>query len=80
VYTDARHPPREWQGFARVSLQPGEIQTVAILLPPRTLALFSEERNAWLMEAGSFNFELDSSSRDIRTAVAIEVAETRTVP
>lgn len=73
-------PPRELQGFARVSLQPGEIQTVTVPLPPRALAFFSEELNAWLVEAGTFNLEWGASSRDLRATLAIEVADTRTVP
>jgi len=63
-------PPRELKGFRKVSLAPGETQTVTFALTIRDLAFYDPARSGWVAEAGEFVALLGSSSRDIRAHVA----------
>ena len=67
-------PPKELKGFKKVFLKPGETQTVTLTLDKRSFAYFSEEKNDWVIEPGKFEFQIGSSSRDIRQTATCEVA------
>lgn len=53
------------RGFERVSLEPGEEETVVFRLRKRDFGLWNKE-NRFVVEAGEFKFMLGSSSEDIR--------------
>lgn len=38
-----------------------------------SVASFSEERSAWLVESGTYNLRIGASSRDIRTTLTTDV-------
>lgn len=52
--TDTR-PMRELKGFQRITLQPGETQTVTFPLGPDELTYWSTNANGWIQEAATFD-------------------------
>jgi beta-glucosidase len=64
-------PPQELKGFAKVALQPGETATVQIELNERAFSYWDPTASGWVCEAGDFELRVGSSSRDIRTTVAV---------
>ncbi|HEX2953394.1 MAG TPA: glycoside hydrolase family 3 C-terminal domain-containing protein, partial [Bacillota bacterium] len=64
-------PPKELKGFAKVSLEPGESNTVEFVLNERDFAFYSVEAKAWVVEPGEFDILIGSSSRDIRSKATI---------
>jgi len=52
--SDSR-PVRELKGFRRISLKPGESQTVSFSLGPDELRYWSTAQGRWLQEAASFD-------------------------
>jgi len=68
-------PVKELKRFAKISLQPGESQTVRFELDSRALSFYDPERKAWVAEPGDFEVLIGSSSRDIRAVAAFKLAE-----
>ena len=64
---------RELKGFAKVALQPGETKTVGFAIKPRDLAYFDVSGHEWKADAGSYEIELGSSSRDIRQKTQLQL-------
>lgn len=60
--SDSR-PLRELKGFARVTLVPGETQTVAFTLGPAELGHWSTSANAWVQDAAAFDVWVGADSR-----------------
>lgn len=67
-------PPKELKGFAKVTLQPGESQTVNFTLDQRALSFYNPYRKEWVAEPGEFEILVGSSSRDIRASATLELA------
>lgn len=59
-------PPKELKAFAKISLKPGESQTVNFTLDQRALSYYDPYRKQWVAEPGEFDILIGSSSRDIR--------------
>ncbi|WP_082086910.1 beta-glucosidase [Teredinibacter purpureus] len=59
-------PIKELKGFKKVTLAPGESQTVMFELKPRDFAFWDIQTNGWLVEQGNFNIYVGVSSEDIR--------------
>jgi beta-glucosidase len=59
--SDSR-PVRELKGFRRVSLKPGEKQTVAFALGPDELRYWSTSQGKWLQDAEAFDLWVGSDS------------------
>lgn len=70
VASSLPRPPKELKGFAKVVLNPGERQTVALTLDERAFAFYDPDRHAWVVEPGEFEILIGASSRDIRLAAA----------
>jgi beta-glucosidase len=68
-------PIKELKRFAKISLQPGESQTLRFELDSRALSCYDPERKAWVAEPGDFEVLIGSSSRDIRAVAAFKLAE-----
>ncbi|MGC8781628.1 MAG: glycoside hydrolase family 3 C-terminal domain-containing protein, partial [Anaerolineae bacterium] len=66
VASSLPRPPKELKRFAKISLAPGEAQTVRFELDERALAFYDPDRKAWIAEPGEFEVLIGSSSRDIR--------------
>jgi beta-glucosidase len=58
-------PPKELKGFARVTLQPGEMQRVKIPLSARSFAYYDTTGKSWRAEKGAYDVLVGSSSAQI---------------
>ncbi len=63
-------PPKELKGFQKISLEPGQMETVRFTLTKKDLSYYDPAQKAWVAEAGAFNVLIGSSSRDIRAQAA----------
>ena len=69
-------PVHELKAFAKTRLlQPGESQTLTMLIDRRDMASFDEANSQWLTEGGQYTFLIGSSSRDIKATATAKVAE-----
>ena len=65
--TDQNIRPIQLQGFARVSLEPGQSKDVSIRLYTEQLGYYSNENGRqWNIDPGTFCIKIGSSSTDIR--------------
>ena len=69
-------PLKELKGFKKISLKPGEKQTVSIPLDQRALAYYDPVKVGWVSEAGDFKILVGSSSKDIRLQDTFHLAQT----
>ena len=65
VESALERPWKELKAFGKVSLQPGETQTVTLPLDMRSLAYFDDRRRAWVADAGEFELLIGQSSADL---------------
>ena len=69
-------PAHELKAFAKTrELQPGESQTLTMLIPVRELASFDEAGSQWLTEAGYYTFRIGNSSRNILATASLKLKE-----
>jgi beta-glucosidase len=67
-------PAQELKAFAKTKeLKPGESQTLTMTVAESDLASYDEARSAWIVDAGSYEFRLSSSSRDVKSTLAAVV-------
>jgi len=64
--TEVVRPVKELEAFRKVTLAPGETQTVTFMLAPRALAYYDSHRHDWVSTPGTHRILIGSSSRDIR--------------
>lgn len=65
LHASMTRPVKELQGFARVTLEPGEEREVHFTLSPSQMAFLDEDMR-WLIERGEYQVQLGASSEDIR--------------
>lgn len=68
-----QRPPRELKAFASVPLEAGETREVALTVRRRDLAYWDIRVDAWIVEGGTYAFDVAASSRDVRSTVHVEV-------
>ncbi len=66
-------PVRELKGFQRVELQPGESKTVHFTIDKAALSYWNPATKAWQADAGTFEIQVGSSSRDIRLRTSVQL-------
>ena len=66
-------PRRDLRGFRRVTLQPGEQQTVVFRLPASALAYWDAAKHGWAVESEPVALDVGASSADIRQTTTIRV-------
>jgi len=66
-------PNEELKGFKRVTLNPGETQTVNISLPASTLAYWNVSKHSFVVEKEPIQLMIGSSSVDIKGQKNVEV-------
>lgn len=71
--TSVARPPKELKGFARVSLAPGESQSISLTLEPRAFAFWDDQQKAWAVTPGPYEILAGASSADIRLRQSIDV-------
>jgi beta-glucosidase len=64
-------PERELVAFKKVELEPGESARVTISLEPADFAYFSDVHGKWVIEPGSYEILIGSSSTDIRATLPL---------
>jgi beta-glucosidase len=73
-------PHKELKGFAKVELQPGELQTVSFTLDFRSFAFYHPKHKRWITEDGFFDLLVGASSRDIRLKQEVQLISTLKLP
>lgn len=59
-------PTHELKGFAKThTLEPGQSETVTLVLHPKDLASYDPVKQEWVAEAGRYEIQLASSSKDV---------------
>ncbi len=69
-------PLKELKGFAKVTLQPGEKQTVSVRLDQSAFSFYDPDKKGWVAEKGSYKIIVGASSRDITLSGNTKLAET----
>ncbi len=72
VISSTSRPVKELKGYEKISLEPGEKKTVKLNLLPEDLSLFDRDMN-FVVEPGTFEVMVGSSSRDIKLKGEFEV-------
>ncbi|MGA2135151.1 MAG: glycoside hydrolase family 3 C-terminal domain-containing protein [Bryobacteraceae bacterium] len=67
-------PAKELRGFRRVSLAPGEVTTVQIPLPEKSLAYWDADGKRWAVEKDEVELMVGSSSADVKLSKTVRVA------
>lgn len=71
----ANKPVKELRAFAKTrELAPGESQTLSMAVDAADLAWYDENRSAWIVDAGVYEFLVGASSRDIKANLSAPVA------
>jgi len=60
----ADEPYKRLAGWKRVTLAPGESQSITVAIDDRVLQTFDPEKNAWIMTKGEFQVMVGGSSED----------------
>ena len=72
IESSADRPPKELKKFEKVKLEPNERNTVELNLNFCDFSFYDDSTHSWIVEPGTFNILLGSSSRDIRLQGKIE--------
>ena len=78
--TPVIRPIREFKGFDKVYLKPGETKTVNFTLNKRSFAYYEEKINDWAVPAGTYTIEIGKSSRDIVLSKEVKVDSAPILP
>jgi beta-glucosidase len=66
---------KELKGFKKVLVGAGQSNTVTFAVPVRELAYYNVEKKAWVVEPGIYNIKIGNSSKNIKTAFSINIAQ-----
>lgn len=67
-------PEKELRAFAKTNdLQPGESQSITLVVNESDLASFDEQTCSWTTGSGIYRFRVGASSRDIRHEVSVKI-------
>jgi beta-glucosidase len=69
-------PVRELKSFKKVFLKPGEKQTVTLPLDQRAFAFYDPAKSGWVAEAGDYQIQIGSSSRDLHLEDRFHLGQT----
>jgi beta-glucosidase len=72
VISSTSRPVKELKGYEKLSLEPGEKKTVKLKLLPEDLSLYNRDMH-FVVEPGTFQVMIGSSSNDIRLKGEFEV-------
>src|SRR5579875_3368891 len=70
-------PPRQLEGFARVSLQPGASQTVTFQVSQRNLQYWNSSSNAWATATGNYGISVGDSDGHLPLTGTLAVASSQ---
>jgi len=66
-------PVKELKAFEKVPLGPGESKAVTLSVTPRDLSYYDVHKQAWVLEPGTYDLMVGSSSADIRLKASVRV-------
>lgn len=66
-------PEKELKAFRKISLAPGETQTVTFTLDKEAFWYYESAKKTWTVEPGDFEILVGASSRDIRLSTALTI-------
>lgn len=73
----ANKPEKELKAFMKTkNLKPGESATVVLTVGTSELASFDEQSSSWIVTPGVYQFQIASSSRDIKMVLDANVTST----
>ncbi|HWJ64338.1 MAG TPA: glycoside hydrolase family 3 C-terminal domain-containing protein [Acidimicrobiales bacterium] len=72
--SSVHRPAKELKGFAKVHLEPGESEEVAIVLDRRAFAVWDVAAHDWLVEAGAYDLAVARSSVEAVTFLPVDIA------
>ncbi len=78
--TPVLRPIREFKGFEKVSLKPGETATVSFTLNKRSFAYYEEKIHDWYVPSGEYEIEIGKNSRDIVLSKPVTVKSEPILP
>lgn len=70
---DVFKAPQQLKGFVKIALQPGEKRRVSFDLSRSSFAHYDPSVCGWQVEAGSYEFRVAASSRDVRLRTTVEI-------
>jgi beta-glucosidase len=73
VISTVFRPDKELKGFVKISLEPGESQTVRFYLDRRSFSFFDTDSGAWQVEPGDFQIPVGASSQDLPLSAMVTV-------
>jgi beta-glucosidase len=73
----AGQPPRQLEGFSRVSLAPGASQTVTFPLSQRSLQYWNTSSNAWATATGNYGIEVGDSDGNLPLSGTLAVSSSQ---
>ena len=76
VKPSVTRPVKELKSFAKVTLKPGEKQTVSLRLDKNAFAFYDPAQKGWVAEKGDYKILVGSSSREILLHGSIRQAKT----
>ncbi|MCR5848160.1 MAG: glycoside hydrolase family 3 C-terminal domain-containing protein [Lachnospiraceae bacterium] len=78
--TKVLRPIREFKGFEKISLKPGETKTVEFKLCKRSFAYYEEIVKDWVVPAGTYEIEIGKDSRNIILSKSVNITSTPILP
>lgn len=66
-------PRRELKGFTLAQISAGQAERVRVEIRASDLAYWDTRVGRWVLESGTYTFEVGASSRDIRSEVSLEI-------
>jgi len=73
VVCSVQRPVKELRAFKKITLAPGEKQTISFSIPASQLAFYDETKHRFIVEPGVFDIMAGSSSGDIRLSGQVTV-------
>ncbi len=64
---------KELKGFAKITLNAGQMVSSAIEIPVASLAFFNEQRHDWEVEKGTYNIMVGNASNNIIKTIKVKV-------
>ncbi|MET0896731.1 MAG: glycoside hydrolase family 3 C-terminal domain-containing protein [Mycobacterium sp.] len=68
-----QRPLRELKAFASVPLDAGESREISMTVRRKDLSYWDIRIDAWIVEGGTYTFDVAASSRDLRVAVNVDI-------
>lgn len=72
-------PVKELKGFRKITLQPGQEQTVSFTIDRKALSFYDDTKQDWVAEPGTFEALVGASACDIRGKAAFELTADNSV-